>query len=54
MLLALPIRYDELLLQHSAAEMDASNYVRVDERFRIIALGLPVPRSCGLIYTKNI
>eukprot|EP00041_Stephanoeca_diplocostata_P021699 m.509785 g.509785 ORF g.509785 m.509785 type:complete len:1988 (-) comp21889_c0_seq22:1623-7586(-) len=45
--LVAPHRYDELLQQHSPAEMKASNYVRVDERFRIIALGLPVPRYPG-------
>ncbi len=39
-----PQRYDKLLTKHSKAELDAWNLVRVHERFRVIALGLPIPR----------
>ena len=37
--LVAPGRYDELRQSHSESEMAASKFVRVDERFRIIALG---------------
>lgn len=32
---------------HTKTEMDAWNIVRVSENFRVIALGLPVPRYSG-------
>ena len=37
-------RYDELLEQYSAAELEARRLVRVSPEFRVIALGVPVPR----------
>ncbi|XP_006837671.1 PREDICTED: von Willebrand factor A domain-containing protein 8-like [Chrysochloris asiatica] len=40
-------RYDKLLQDHSKAELDAWKIVRVSENFRVIALGLPVPRYSG-------
>ncbi|ELK10026.1 hypothetical protein PAL_GLEAN10015259 [Pteropus alecto] len=40
-------RYDKLLQDHTKTEMDAWNIVRVSENFRVIALGLPVPRYSG-------
>ncbi|KAJ7392629.1 von Willebrand factor A domain-containing protein 8 [Desmophyllum pertusum] len=40
-------RYDALLKEHSEQEMDAWKLVRVSEDFRVIALGLPVPRYHG-------
>ncbi|XP_062982036.1 von Willebrand factor A domain-containing protein 8 [Elgaria multicarinata webbii] len=40
-------RYDKLLEEHSKAELDAWRIVRVSENFRVIALGLPVPRYLG-------
>ncbi|KAK7090090.1 von Willebrand factor A domain-containing protein 8-like [Littorina saxatilis] len=40
-------RYDKLLRDHSQEELDSLKLVRVDERFRVIALGLPVPRYQG-------
>nr|XP_050853012.1 von Willebrand factor A domain-containing protein 8 [Vespula vulgaris]XP_050853013.1 von Willebrand factor A domain-containing protein 8 [Vespula vulgaris] len=40
-------RYDKLLEQHSQAELDAWQLVRVSEDFRVIALGLPSPRYPG-------
>ncbi|KAK7499225.1 hypothetical protein BaRGS_00009485, partial [Batillaria attramentaria] len=40
-------RYDKLLQDHSQEELDALKLVRVNERFRVIALGLPVPRYQG-------
>ena len=42
-----PTRYDTLLRAHSSAALDQSRLVRVSERFRVIALGLPVPRYPG-------
>uniref|UniRef100_A0A8D0GPI5 von Willebrand factor A domain-containing protein 8 n=1 Tax=Sphenodon punctatus TaxID=8508 RepID=A0A8D0GPI5_SPHPU len=39
--------YDKLLQEHSKAELDAWKLVRVSEDFRVIALGLPVPRYSG-------
>lgn len=42
-----PSRYDEIVRSHSDAELMGSQFVRVDSRFRIIALGLPVPRFPG-------
>lgn len=42
-----PWRYDALAATHSPAEMEARSLVRVDERFRVVALGLPVPRYPG-------
>ncbi|XP_060089562.1 von Willebrand factor A domain-containing protein 8 [Heteronotia binoei] len=40
-------RYDKLLKEHKKAELDAWKLVRVSEDFRVIALGLPVPRYLG-------
>ncbi|XP_074649479.1 von Willebrand factor A domain-containing protein 8-like isoform X2 [Tubulanus polymorphus] len=40
-------RYDKLLQTHSKQELDDSKLVRVNEAFRVIALGLPVPRYQG-------
>ncbi|KAL5014683.1 hypothetical protein ScPMuIL_008953, partial [Solemya velum] len=40
-------RYDKLLQDHTKTELDDLKLVRVDERFRVIALGLPVPRYQG-------
>ena len=40
-------RYDKLLKDHSKEELDRWKLVRVDEAFRVIALGLPVPRYQG-------
>ncbi|XP_063282038.1 von Willebrand factor A domain-containing protein 8 [Pelobates fuscus] len=40
-------RYDKLLQEHSREEMDEWNIVRVSEDFRVIALGLPVPKYSG-------
>ncbi|XP_041358414.1 von Willebrand factor A domain-containing protein 8-like [Gigantopelta aegis] len=40
-------RYDKLLEDHSREELDALNLVRVSEHFRVIALGLPIPRYQG-------
>ena len=40
-------RYDKLLSDHSKEELDALKLVRVDENFRVIALGHPVPRYRG-------
>ncbi|XP_064349192.1 von Willebrand factor A domain-containing protein 8 isoform X3 [Camelus dromedarius] len=40
-------RYDKLLQDHSKTELDAWKIVRVSENFRVIALGLPVPRYSG-------
>jgi MoxR-like ATPase len=40
-------RYDKLLQDHTKEELDAWKLVRVHEDFRVIALGLPVPRYQG-------
>ncbi|KAF4526554.1 hypothetical protein B566_EDAN009125 [Ephemera danica] len=40
-------RYDKLLEEHSKEELDRWKLVRVDEDFRVIALGIPVPRYIG-------
>ncbi|KAF4025563.1 hypothetical protein G4228_017818 [Cervus hanglu yarkandensis] len=40
-------RYDKLLQNHTKTELDAWKIVRVSENFRVIALGLPVPRYSG-------
>ncbi|XP_030874342.1 von Willebrand factor A domain-containing protein 8 [Leptonychotes weddellii] len=40
-------RYDKLLQAHTRAELDAWKIVRVSENFRVIALGLPVPKYSG-------
>ncbi|XP_061081457.1 von Willebrand factor A domain-containing protein 8 [Conger conger] len=40
-------RYDKLLEDHTAEELDSWKIVRVSEEFRVIALGLPVPRYTG-------
>jgi len=45
--LVAPSRYDSLRKDHSQAEIDAWKLVRVSERFRVIALGLPVPKYPG-------
>ncbi|XP_072473221.1 von Willebrand factor A domain-containing protein 8 isoform X2 [Notamacropus eugenii] len=40
-------RYDKLLQEHTKTELDSWKIVRVSEDFRVIALGLPVPRYSG-------
>ncbi|KAJ8349982.1 hypothetical protein SKAU_G00251120 [Synaphobranchus kaupii] len=40
-------RYDKLLEDHTKEELDVWKIVRVSEDFRVIALGLPVPRYTG-------
>ncbi len=40
-------RYDLLLKQHGQAVLDKWKLVKVDENFRVIALGLPVPAFKG-------
>lgn len=40
-------RYDQLLQDHTKEELDGLKLVRVSENFRVIALGLPVPRYKG-------
>lgn len=40
-------RYDKLLEEHTKEELNAWKIVRVSEDFRVIALGLPVPRYKG-------
>uniref|UniRef100_A0A8P0TBS6 von Willebrand factor A domain-containing protein 8 n=1 Tax=Canis lupus familiaris TaxID=9615 RepID=A0A8P0TBS6_CANLF len=40
-------RYDKLLQDHTKTELDAWKIVRVSENFRVIALGLPVPKYSG-------
>ncbi|KAL0985591.1 hypothetical protein UPYG_G00159100, partial [Umbra pygmaea] len=40
-------RYDKLLAEHTKDQMDAWKIVRVSEDFRVIALGLPVPKYKG-------
>ncbi|CAN9498551.1 unnamed protein product [Ophioblennius macclurei] len=40
-------RYDKLLQEHSKEELDGWKIVRVSEDFRVIALGLPVPKYKG-------
>ncbi|XP_038658700.1 von Willebrand factor A domain-containing protein 8 [Scyliorhinus canicula] len=40
-------RYDKLLKEHTREELDAWKIIRVSENFRVIALGLPVPRYPG-------
>jgi hypothetical protein len=40
-------RYDKLLEEHSQKELDQWKLVRVSEDFRVIALGLPVPKYIG-------
>uniref|UniRef100_A0A8B9JC03 von Willebrand factor A domain containing 8 n=1 Tax=Astyanax mexicanus TaxID=7994 RepID=A0A8B9JC03_ASTMX len=40
-------RYDKLLQEHTKEELDLWKIVRVSEDFRVIALGLPVPRYKG-------
>ncbi|XP_005100871.1 von Willebrand factor A domain-containing protein 8 [Aplysia californica] len=40
-------RYDKLLADHTQEELDALRLVRVSKDFRVIALGLPVPRYQG-------
>ncbi|XP_069677328.1 von Willebrand factor A domain-containing protein 8 isoform X2 [Periplaneta americana] len=40
-------RYDKLLKEHSQEELDRWHLVRVSEDFRVIALGIPVPRYVG-------
>ncbi|XP_043927636.1 von Willebrand factor A domain-containing protein 8 [Protopterus annectens] len=40
-------RYDKLLKEHAKEELDAWKIVRVSEDFRVIALGLPVPKYTG-------
>lgn len=40
-------RYDKLLQEHTKEELDSWKIVRVSEDFRVIALGLPVPKFKG-------
>ncbi|XP_012578723.1 PREDICTED: von Willebrand factor A domain-containing protein 8 isoform X2 [Condylura cristata] len=40
-------RYDKLLQDHTKTELDDWKIVRVSENFRVIALGLPVPKYSG-------
>ncbi|XP_025833550.1 von Willebrand factor A domain-containing protein 8 [Agrilus planipennis] len=40
-------RYDKLLQEHGKEELDKWKLVRVSEDFRVIALGLPVPKYIG-------
>uniref|UniRef100_A0A671Y8Z4 von Willebrand factor A domain containing 8 n=1 Tax=Sparus aurata TaxID=8175 RepID=A0A671Y8Z4_SPAAU len=40
-------RYDKLLQEHTKEELDTWKIVRVSEDFRVIALGLPVPKYKG-------
>jgi len=40
-------RYDSLLAEHGQATMDLWRLVRVSPNFRVIALGLPVPKYTG-------
>ncbi|XP_041662632.1 von Willebrand factor A domain-containing protein 8 isoform X2 [Cheilinus undulatus] len=40
-------RYDKLLQDHTKEELDLWKIVRVSEDFRVIALGLPVPKYKG-------
>ncbi|KAK4323780.1 hypothetical protein Pmani_005551 [Petrolisthes manimaculis] len=40
-------RYDKLLQEHSQEELDQMRLVRVDQNFRVIALGLPSPPYQG-------
>ncbi|XP_023941851.1 von Willebrand factor A domain-containing protein 8 [Bicyclus anynana] len=40
-------RYDKLLAEHGPEEVSRWRLVRVDENFRVIALGLPVPKYSG-------
>ncbi|XP_060050736.1 von Willebrand factor A domain-containing protein 8 isoform X2 [Erinaceus europaeus] len=40
-------RYDKLLQEHTKTELDSWKIVRVSENFRVIALGLPVPKYSG-------
>lgn len=42
-----PARYDSLARAHPRSKLDDWKLVRVSERFRVIALGLPVPRYIG-------
>lgn len=42
-----PNRYDDLLKTHSQNKLDSMKLVRVHPRFRVIALGLPVPKYVG-------
>lgn len=45
--LVAPSRYDALLQTHTADQLTEMRLARVSDRFRIIALGLPVPRFRG-------
>ncbi|XP_066146647.1 von Willebrand factor A domain-containing protein 8 [Euwallacea fornicatus] len=40
-------RYDKLLMEHGAKELEKWKLVRVDENFRVIAIGLPIPKYRG-------
>ncbi|KAK6644126.1 hypothetical protein RUM43_000393 [Polyplax serrata] len=40
-------RYDKLLKEHTKEELDKWKLVRVSDDFRVIALGLPVPKYTG-------
>lgn len=41
------LRYDKLLKDHSQHDLDKWGLVRVSEDFRVIALGLPIPKYRG-------
>ncbi|KAG5864987.1 hypothetical protein JTB14_036350 [Gonioctena quinquepunctata] len=40
-------RYDKLLKEHGEEELQKWKLVRVDDNFRVIALGLPIPKYRG-------
>ncbi|KAJ9594058.1 hypothetical protein L9F63_014535, partial [Diploptera punctata] len=40
-------RYDKLLKEHTKEELERWHLVRVNESFRVIALGIPVPKYLG-------
>lgn len=40
-------RYDKLLKEHSKEDLERWHLVRVNEGFRVIALGIPVPKYLG-------
>ncbi|CAG9859748.1 unnamed protein product [Phyllotreta striolata] len=42
-----PSRYDRLLEEHGEDQLDQWKLVKVDENFRVVALGLPVPKYRG-------
>ena len=48
-----PERWDKLRKSASDEEMANSGLIRVDEFFRVIALGLPVPLFRGADFEQN-